>query len=190
LLDIHFPVAIYVERDLFGVEQNRVWRERALEIKQRYPSGSDWEGGTYTTLNGSYSMASDAVFMPLVGAVTGHVNEFARLHASDFDYKPMGGWLNVSEQGNSQEFHAHNDAIISAVYYIATPANSGKIVFEDPKQPDMLPLRNLTQSNQLNADRVGFEPKEGMLLIFRAYLRHMVTRNLSGETRVSASFNF
>lgn len=188
-LEIHFPVVIYVEHDLFDGEQNRIWRDRALDIRKQYPSSRNWEGGTYTTINGDYSVTSDAVFLPLVDAVTKHANEFAKAHASDFEYKSQGGWLNVSEPGNSQEFHAHNDAIISAVYFISAPASSGNLVFEDPKQPDMLPLRNLKEPKAINADRVSFEPKEGTLILFRSYLRHMVTRNMSNDVRVSASFN-
>jgi len=186
-----FPVCIYIEQELFSVEQNRKWKERAIEVKKQYQAGGKgWEGGTYTTNNTRYSLHSDAVFTPLVEAVTEHVNKFTDLHCSDFTYKPLGGWLNISNKGDFQEFHAHNDSIMSAVYYISTPVNSGNIVFEDPKQPDMLPLRNLSMSNNINADRITYEPREGMLLVFRSYLRHMVTKNMSDESRVSIAFNF
>lgn len=186
-----FPVAIYQEMDLFSHEQNLQWKEYALSIENKISSGGDeWEGGTYTTHSTSYELSNDPVFSPLVNSITGHVNNFAVLHNSDYNYRCLGAWLNISTKENFQEFHTHNDSTISAVYYICASKNSGKIVFEDPKEPDMLPLRNIKDRNHLSFIKVGYQPQEGMLLIFRSYLRHMVLRNLDDDVRISVALNF
>jgi uncharacterized protein (TIGR02466 family) len=86
--------------------------------------------------------------------------------------------------------HTHNESTISAVYYISAPPGSGKIVFEDPREPDMLPIRDIPDRNDLSYIKVGYEPQVGQLLIFRSYLRHMVTLNTSILPRISVAFNF
>ena len=146
-----FPVAIYQEMDLFSHEQNLLWKKHALSIENKIASGGDeWEGGTYTTHSTSYELSNDPVFAPLIDSITSHVNNFAVLHNSDFNYRCLGSWLNISTKENFQEFHTHNDSTISAVYYVSASENSGKIVFEDPKEPDMLPLRNINDRNHLS----------------------------------------
>jgi uncharacterized protein (TIGR02466 family) len=76
------------------------------------------------------------------------------------------------------------------VYYISAPEGSGKIVFEDPREPDMLPIKNIPSRNDLSYVKVGYEACEGTLLIFRSYLRHMVSLNLNTTPRISVAFNF
>ena len=86
--------------------------------------------------------------------------------------------------------HTHNESTISAVYYISAPTGSGKLVFEDPREPDMLPIKNIPVRNELSFVKVGYEAKEGSLIIFRSYLRHMVTVGTNAEPRISVAFNF
>jgi uncharacterized protein (TIGR02466 family) len=86
--------------------------------------------------------------------------------------------------------HTHNESTISAVYYISAPAGSGKIVFEDPREPDMLPIKDIPDRNELSYAKVGYQAAEGSLVIFRSYLRHMVSLNNNIEPRISVAFNF
>jgi len=190
-IETWFPVAIYTESDLFDKEQNQIWRDYSVKLQSTVLSGGDeWEGGTYTTHDSTYELSKDPMFQPLINKVTAHVNQYAALHNSSYEYKCLGGWLNISTSDNFQEFHTHNDSTISAVYYISAPENAGKIVFEDPKEPDMLPLKNIAQRNELSFIKVGYQPVEGMLIIFRSYLRHSVLRSTMKDLRISAAFNF
>ena len=186
-----FPVAIYQEMDLFSHEQNLLWKKHALSIENKIASGGDeWEGGTYTTHSTSYELSNDPVFAPLIDSITSHVNNFAVLHNSDFNYRCLGSWLNISTKENFQELHTHNDSTISAVYYVSASENSGKIVFEDPKEPDMFPLKSIQTKNTLSYTRIHYTPAPGLLLIFRSYLRHLVEPGTNTEPRISIALNF
>ena len=60
------------------------------------------------------------------------------------------------------------------MYWVAAPVGSGKLIFEDPKEPDMLQIRDIKSRNSLSFTRIGYEAEERKILIFRSYLRHMV----------------
>jgi len=186
-----FPTTIYQETNLFSKEQNIEWEKQVLAIQQTIPTGGDeWEGKTYTTHNTTYDILNDENFKPLIDAVTYHVGQYVKLHNSIKIYNCESAWLNVSEKNTFQEMHTHNESTISAVYYISAPEGSGKIVFEDPREPDMLPIKNIPSRNDLSYVKVGYEACEGTLLIFRSYLRHMVSLNLNTTPRISVAFNF
>ena len=186
-----FPTTIYLEKELFNHDQNSLWIDRSLEIQQLTPGGGDeWEGQTYTTHNTSYDILKDDTFRPLIEAVTYHVDQYVKAHNSIKAYSCESAWLNISKKGNFQELHTHNESTISAVYYIAAPPGSGRIVFEDPREPDMLPIKNIPDRNELSYSKVGYAAEAGTLIIFRSYVRHMVTMNENKDPRISVAFNF
>ena len=87
----------------------------------------------------------------------------------------LGKWGHVHEKNMSTNKHGHNPSNISAVVYLSVPQGSGNIVF---------------WPNPLHDWRYTLSPKKGMFLLFPSWIPHSVTRNLSSEPRVSASFNF
>jgi uncharacterized protein (TIGR02466 family) len=190
-IEAWFPTTIYQETDLFSDLQNFEWLTRSLEIQKTISGGGDeWEGKTYTTHNTRYNILEDKIFEPLVEAVSFHVNQYVKLHNSTRHYSCESAWLNISLKNNFQEMHTHNESTISAVYYISVPEDSGKIVFEDPREPDMLPIKDISNRNELSYIKVGYSPLPGTLLIFRSYLRHMITINNNSLPRISVAFNF
>ena len=185
-----FPVSIFVGLDVVDRQYNNVLHQRALEIKDSVVSGGqDWYGGTYTTHN-RYDLREDPVFSFLIDLVTEQVNRFAGAHNSNSTYTCGTCWLNIAEAGNYQEFHTHENSIFSAVYYVSAPSDSGNIIFCDPKEPDMFPLRNIVTQNQLSLKRVSYPAVDLSLLIFRSYLSHMVEPGQNQQPRISISMNF
>ena len=82
-------------------------------------------------------------------------------------------WFNEMRPGDITTLHTHNDddELLSGVYYLDVPQDSGDIVFHtgDGKQ-------TLT-------------PARGDLFLFPPDLPHEVERNHSSGTRVSIAFN-
>jgi len=85
-----------------------------------------------------------------------------------------GFWLNAMGPGQSTSRHSHeeNDEVLSGVYYVTAPADSGDILFHDP------PFET----------RVS--PQAGLLLLFAPDLPHSVEPNRSNQLRLSVAFNF
>jgi 2OG-Fe(II) oxygenase superfamily len=84
-----------------------------------------------------------------------------------------GLWFNVMNPGDKTTLHKHDDddELLSAVYYVKVPDNSGTLVIG--KEPAFTRLT----------------PQEGLLALFPPNMPHEVTENLSSESRISLGIN-
>jgi uncharacterized protein (TIGR02466 family) len=112
------------------------------------------------------------------------------LNFVDCDVFLTSAWVNFN---NSRECinaeHVHEETF-SGVFYLKTPAESGKLVLKNPGINRLWNGCNLTSSkNQFTGDMLKIEPEEGSLIIFPSYLPHSVEPNKHDEERISISFN-
>ena len=84
-----------------------------------------------------------------------------------------GLWFNVMQPGDSTTAHRHDDydELLSAVYYVKVPENSGELI---------LKINNFT---------THVTPREGMMVFFPPDMMHEVTENKSSEMRLSLGIN-
>ena len=189
-IEMWFPVTVYREDQIINKEDNDKLIEHCIALQNSTPQGgSDWVGGTYNT-HGTHDLSKDIMMDSVIEVITGHVNNFAQMHGCTGTYTNSYSWINIATNKDFQEFHTHNGNIFSAVYYISAPEGSGKIVFEDPKEPDMMPLKSIAEKNTLSYTRTDYTPVTGMLLIFRSYLRHLVEPGTNVDKRISLALNF
>jgi uncharacterized protein (TIGR02466 family) len=97
-------------------------------------------------------------------------------------------WFNVNEKYDYNHTHNHPGSYISAVLYVKAPDNCGQIVFERPDPfhdwiHESIPMDN-------NVAKIFQQPRDKMLLIFPAYIRHYVEMNMSDSQRISIAFNY
>jgi len=99
-------------------------------------------------------------------------------------------WVNINKSSNYNFMHNHapyNGAILSGVYYVKCPKNSGNINFFDPRY---FVTNALDMQYYNNGDTYWFfEPKENLMLMFPSWLHHSVDQNQSDEDRISIAFN-
>ena len=95
-------------------------------------------------------------------------------------------WANIKEPGESIEAHAHNDASLTATYYIRARENCGDLV--------LLSTQNIiddkgafTNNDKSTLEHIHITPKEGLLVFFPAYVVHEVQPNRSNDLRISLS---
>jgi uncharacterized protein (TIGR02466 family) len=189
-VELWFPTAIYIEENLISEEQNDLLVRHCLDIKNNTDSGGgEWLGKTYNT-HGTHDLSKDDIFRPILDLTAYHVHQFANMHNCTGSYENNYAWMNIAEGSAWQEFHTHNGNVFAAVYYAAAPEGAGRILFEDPKEPDMCPLKTKENRNQLSYSRIGYNPKPRSLMIFRAYLRHCVEPGTNKEPRISIAMNF
>lgn len=116
-------------------------------------------------------------------------NEFAKSFNSSQYYSIEESWLNVNHKGDFQEPHYHLGCDFSAIYYVSTPMNSGKLVFENPNLClNQRPI-NTNEETDLNSTAAIYEPSEGNLIIFRSNLRHGVLPHRGNDPRISIAVN-
>lgn len=85
----------------------------------------------------------------------------------------IGFWFNAMEPGQQTLLHSHDDddELLSAVYYVRVPQNSGNFFA------------------RRGGRECAIEPREGELLLFPPDLPHGVRPNQSGQRRLSVAFN-
>ena len=98
-------------------------------------------------------------------------------------------WININGYKDFNWSHFHAGCVLSGVYYVKVPENSGNIVFEHPRA-DFMTEWVATNQNSRNSTTWFLSPKEQTLLIFPSWLTHRVLQNDNKtEKRVSISFN-
>lgn len=86
----------------------------------------------------------------------------------------QGFWLNDMGPGKTTTQHDHdeNDELLSAVYYIQAPENSGNLIIHD------------------RYSRTEITPEAGLFVFFAPAVMHSVSANQSGSRRLSIGMNF
>ena len=110
------------------------------------------------------------------------------------DREPRLGnmWANINPPGGYNRPHIHANSLFSGVYYIKAPANSGKLVCNDPRPgvQTVMPTRKKGQPPKHLWRDVHLEPKVNRIIMFPSWLWHCVEPNESNDIRISVSFNF
>lgn len=105
----------------------------------------------------------------------------------------LNSWINIHEPNDWGQSHIHGNSILSGVYYMNTPPESGDISFNRPMTASM-PFSTMfhmdySEINMVNCDNYKVTPSQGMLVIFPSWLQHAITRNNTKEDRYSLAFN-
>ena len=163
------------------------------EAGQRWCDENDFPGYT------SYSSLDDLpwrfpVFEELVKSLDQHVVAFSQDLEFDLDGKQLkldSLWINILPEGGIHTSHLHPHSVISGTIYIAMPAGTSAIKFEDPRLAMMMaaPSRNADARDELR-NFIYVTPQIGEVLLWESWLRHEVPMNMAEEERISVSFNY
>lgn len=91
-------------------------------------------------------------------------------------------WININEHKNYNASHIHDNSVLSGVYYVDVPEKSGNLLFEHP---------SIHIKKEWKHMKTDFEiiSNNNFLHIFPSWLPHSVQPNMSGDVRISISFN-
>jgi 2OG-Fe(II) oxygenase superfamily len=89
------------------------------------------------------------------------------------DTLKTGFWFNAMQAGQRTVLHHHeeNDELLSAVYYIRVPENSGNLILHD------------------EGKQVSITPEAGKLVMFAPSVLHEVSQHLGSGLRLSVAMN-
>ena len=90
-----------------------------------------------------------------------------------------GYWFNYMPPGSTTTLHTHDDddELLSGVYYVHVPENSGKLIIH----------KNMRDEAH---DKIEVTPEAGKFVFFKPDAPHEVGKNLSAEHRLSIGMNF
>ena len=103
--------------------------------------------------------------------------------------KITGCWANVSAPGAGHRVHNHPNNYLSGVYYVRTRRGADTINFLDPRPQTATIRPPVTGLTAENTEQVVVRVKDGVLLMFPAWLPHSVDPNRSRQVRISVGFN-
>ena len=108
---------------------------------------------------------------PVLAAARQGAVRFLRRQQRDL---AVGFWFNEMGPGHRTLPHSHDedDELVSGVYYVQVPADSGELILKQ------------------GAAITRITPREGMFVFFAPQVVHEVSENRSGETRLSLGMNF
>jgi len=113
----------------------------------------------------------------------------------EFKLKVDTLWANVNGAGAINISHVHPGSILSGVYYVTLPENSGNLGLMNPNILNFFfdapgGVETFTEGPTLfTTGHIFRKSKPGGLLIFPSHLSHHVLPNLSKQQRISLSFN-
>ena len=184
-----FPSSFYVSENLLENKIVLDLQKRSKKIKKQYPrGGKNWICTTYNTC-GTFDLLNDEYFKILLNKIEEKVFEFTKAHGSNYKYKTKQSWLNIYKNRDYQEFHHHAGNTFSAVYFLKSSKECAKLIFQNPTEPDMLPIVDVKQFNDLSFKTYSFEPIQNSLIIFRSYMIHMVELQTFDFERISVAVN-
>ena len=113
--------------------------------------------------------------IPAIGEVLKQAENYAAtLLQQKADHLRSGFWINDMNPGESTSEHDHDDydELLSGVYYVQVPKNSGELVIMDKYSHTLV------------------TPQAGMFAFFAPSILHSVSVNQSNERRISIGMNF
>ena len=163
------------------------------EAGQNWCEENDFPGYT------SYASLTDLdwrfpIFKDLIIALDKHVEAFVQDLDFDLGNKKIkldSLWINILPFGGVHTAHIHPHSVISGTTYVAMPAGTSAIKFEDPRLGTMMaaPSRAKGAREELRSF-IYVEPNIGDVLLWESWLRHEVPMNMADEDRISISFNY
>ena len=157
-----------IDTGISGELNSRVY-ERFLEL-----SGTDRIRQTHHFAGRFENTYIDEADIPDMAVILAIVKQqAAQFLNTESDKLKAGFWFNAMGPGHITAPHHHdeNDELLSAVYYLRVPEDSGTLILHAGGQEARL------------------QPVEGKLVLFAPSVVHQVTRNNSPEMRLSVAIN-
>lgn len=158
---------------------------RCLELSKTYPNRVLSNAGGWQS--SSIDLREYSEFHIIHNTICYKINEIAKQINQEGKLQLDNVWINLNYPGSSNLRHVHPVTAFSGTIYISVNERSGRIVFFGDS-----PIIHYTFKNkgcELFYDEVYYTPKNGMIVMFPAWVPHAVERNESDDTRISISFN-
>ena len=135
-IDHAFPIPI-VTLDLDKSALDDAHKKVCTYIKEKMPESTQEKNKLLTTYyhdNKNFLGTINAI--PILEEINKHVRGFLELRGLRPDcYVEITSWLQINQPGSLFNRHDHYGAIVSGVFYLEVPENSGNLKFHNPLEP-------------------------------------------------------
>ena len=177
-----FPVPIFEFKVQNHEEINEKLKKYIYELQETDPKGMKLSnsGGWHSPY---FNIGKNEILKDFLKIIQKYLSEIITV---DFGWAFRndkiiieGMWSIINKKNSFNIRHSHPNCMLSAAYYVKAKKNSGKIKFWDPKEVKLMRYPSIEKFTDLSVEVIKFEPSEGTLFIFPAYLHHAVDENLS-----------
>ena len=127
----------------------------------------------------------------IVDAFSYNCNQIAREAGWDLEHNEIRVtdlWAHLTPPGRSTQSHHHMPDHLSCAYYVRTPPDCGNLRLDDDRKHRTLEPA-AANAGPTTSKFVEIAAREGLMVIFPAWMSHQVGENRSAERRVSLSMN-
>lgn len=98
-------------------------------------------------------------------------------------------WIQIYNKNQCIDVHHHAYSILTCVFYVTVPENSGDLILVDPRG-SVIQYDIYRSEAALDATSIRFKPKEGSLIFFPGYMLHYTELNVNDKKRRCIAANF
>lgn len=128
--------------------------------------------------------------------IKNHVNLFVDKYlkvTKNVSFYLTNSWIVQHNPGDHSQNHFHTNSLLSGVYYLNVPKDSGNIMFLRHEQthfvfPSSFNIEFYEGTSQ-NCYEYPIDATDGKILIFPSQVNHSVLHNKTNEKRYSLAFN-
>lgn len=192
-IEAFFPLPLHFATPKNAAEMNAKLSKACYAIRDRTPNSlpAGSSNDHYSTLWSEFSLLELEGFEELRKFIVQEAHlyaDFLKLNLKAHPLKLTDSWVNIHGHGHSQEPHVHPNNVISGVYYVAKPENSGNFILHSPFKYQMLQAPT-TEATPYTARTIPIPGHAGLLVMFQSFTEHSVQANKSNADRISISFN-
>ena len=176
------------ESMITGVD-NKSIKEYAHKLRDKYP------GAQISNRGGWHSKELDLPLPQslddLIKDLTQFINNYCAQWTGITDLILGNWWININGKNNYNAEHDHQNAILSAVYYVEVLAdNTGDLKLHREDSSRYYLGRYKNPHTHFSMQSYITKPICSKLVIFPAWTKHSVEMNDSDTERISIAFNF
>lgn len=184
-IDTWFPKSVYSVTNFhlnnLSLYENEI---QSIQNKSNFSKHEDFD---VISSHNKIDILNNSVFLDLKNDILQHAkNYLIQLGLSENktnNLKVLNSWYNVSNKNDSVDKHIHWGSYLSGAYYIKSDKDD---IIYFHKEDDM--LEHQDNINDLSFNRVAYECREGVLLLFKSNLNHSTNKH-KGNGKIVISFN-
>ena len=176
------------ESMITGVDNQSI-KEYAHKLRDKYP------GAQISNRGGWHSKELDTPLPEsldnLINDLTQFLNNYCAQWTGINDLTLGNWWININGKYNYNAEHDHQNAILSAVYYVEVLAdNTGDLRLHREDSSRYYLGAYTKNPTHFSIQSYTIKPTCGKLVVFPAWTKHSVEMNNSDTERISIAFNF
>jgi uncharacterized protein (TIGR02466 family) len=184
-----FPVPVF-GGEFGGAEELRkalLPELKAIESNDTNPRGYSANG--YTNYNPTINIIDNPMLVDLREFIVESVIQANNTIGLKNNVIFSGSWFSINRMYSTHLPHNHIPSTWSGVYYVQATDEDAPLTFIDKNKECSWPWANNKEMTVYSTPHFSITPKTGRLIIFPAYLTHMVDEQKVDAERIAISFN-